>query len=173
MTAAQGFRIFGADPFDAAGWSVSSAGDINGDGFAELIVGVPGANGPTNIRGVAGEAIVVFGKASGFANIDAATMTAADGFRIFGADTQDYAGRSVSSAGDINGDGFDDLIFGADRGDGPTNTRGGAGEAIVIFGRTGAFTNIDVSTMTAADGFRIFGADTSDYAGRSVSSAGE
>ena len=39
LTAAQGFRIFGADAFGGSGWSVSSAGDVNGDGFDDLIVG--------------------------------------------------------------------------------------------------------------------------------------
>ena len=56
---------------------------------------------------------MIFGKASGFADIDLATLTAAQGFRIFGADAGDYSGCSVSSAGDVNGDGFDDLIVGA------------------------------------------------------------
>ena len=56
---------------------------------------------------------MIFGQASGFADIDLATLTAAQGFRIFGADADDQSGRSVSSAGDVNGDGFDDLIVGA------------------------------------------------------------
>ena len=45
--------------------------------------------------------------------IDLATLPAAQGFRIFGADAGDQSGYSVSSAGDVNGDGFDDLIVGA------------------------------------------------------------
>ncbi len=80
---------------------------------------------------------MVFGKASGFGDIDLATVDVAasgQGFRIFGADAGDQAGRSVSSAGDINGDGFDDLIVGAYRGNGSGNGKTGAGEAIVIFG---------------------------------------
>jgi len=167
MTGEDGFRIFGADEDDRAGWSISSAGDVNGDGFGDLIVGAPNANG------IAGEAIVVFGKATGFADIDVSTMTEEDGFRIFGADLGDRAGHSVSSAGDINGDGFDDLIVGAPGGKGPTNANNGKGEAIVVFGKATGFADIDVSTMTGADGFRIFGADINDEAGYSVSSAGD
>ena len=58
---------------------------------------------------------MIFGKSTGFADIDLATLTAAQGFRIFGADAGDQSGFSVSSAGDVNGDGFDDLIVGAPR----------------------------------------------------------
>ena len=73
----------------------------------------------------AGDSYVVFGKASGFAAaIDLAAIAAGTGgFVIHGEDASDYSGISVSSAGDINGDGFDDLIIGAFDGDGPGNTR--------------------------------------------------
>ena len=56
-------------------------------------------------------------------SIDVATMTGGQGFRIFGADAGDLAGFSVSSAGDINGDGFDDLIVGALSAASPTGSR--------------------------------------------------
>jgi hypothetical protein len=60
LTAAQGFIIQGDDPYDRAGHSVSSAGDINGDGFADLIVGAwRGYNGGFD----AGEAYVIYGRA--------------------------------------------------------------------------------------------------------------
>ena len=173
LTAGQGFRIFGADQLDTAGRSVSSAGDINGDGFDDLIVGVWWGDGATNGKADAGEAIVVFGKASGFTDIDASALSPAQGFRIFGADASDNAGYSVSSAGDINGDGFDDLVVGVQMGDGPTNGRPDGGDAIIVFGKASGFADIDTSTMTAAQGFRIFGADANDRTGFSVSSAGD
>ena len=138
LTAAQGFVIQGDAQDDRAGWSVSTAGDMNGDGFADLIVGAPyGRNG-----GGAGEAYVVFGGVGGFGAADATgrkvldvtTLTAAQGFVIQGDTANDRAGWSVSAAGDVNGDGFADLIVGAPYGD-----DGGidAGEAYVVFG--GAF----------------------------------
>ena len=65
LSAAQGFIIQGDAAFDLAGWSVSSAGDVNGDGFDDLIVGAPDADGDDR-RHDAGEAYVVFGKAAGF-----------------------------------------------------------------------------------------------------------
>ena len=55
-----------------SGWSVSSAGDVNGDGFDDLIVGAPSADASGNAKADAGESYVIFGKASGFADIDLA-----------------------------------------------------------------------------------------------------
>ncbi len=172
-------RIFGADANDRAGQSVSSAGDINGDGFDDLIVGAGRSSGSANGKSFAGEAIVVFGKAGGFGNIDVAAadfVSSGTGFRIFGADANDRAGQSVSSAGDINGDGFDDLIVGASSGYGSGNSTFIAGEAIVVFGKAGGFGDIDVAAadfVSSGKGFRIFGADVRDQAGNSVSSAGD
>ncbi|WP_295528562.1 integrin alpha, partial [Novosphingobium sp. Chol11] len=169
LAASDGFIIQGDDAGDLAGRSVSSAGDINGDGFAELIVSAPyGDNGDTD----AGEAYVIFAKAGATrANIDLTTLAASDGFIIQGDVTRDYTGASVSSAGDINGDGFADLIVGAANGD---NGGYNAGEAYVIFGKAGATrTNIDLTSLAASDGFIIQGDVDYDRAGASVSSAGD
>ncbi|MDP3549336.1 MAG: cadherin-like domain-containing protein [Novosphingobium sp.] len=169
LAASDGFIIHGNAGDDQAGSSVSSAGDINGDGFVDLIVGARfGDNGGSN----AGEAYVIFGKAGATrANIDLTSLTASNGFIIQGDEGGDRAGYSVSSAGDVNGDGFADLIVGADAGDnGGTN----AGEAYVIFGKTGATrVDIDLTSLAAIDGFIIQGDVAGDYAGRSVSSAGD
>ena len=51
--------------------------------------------------------------AHGFADVDLATLTPAQGFRIFGTDVNDRLGYSVSSAGDVNGDGYNDVLVGA------------------------------------------------------------
>src|SRR5215204_920303 len=104
-----GFQISGEAEGDRSGFSVSGAGDINGDGFDDVIVGAPGAdpNGPGS-----GAAYVVFGKASGFvANLNLSTLTGTNGFRISGAAAGDASGGSVSAAGDVNGDGYDDVII--------------------------------------------------------------
>ena len=102
---------------------MSSAGDVNGDGFDDLIVGAVVGDASGNAKSYAGESYLIFGQASGFADIDLAALTAAQGFRIFGADAYDLSGNSVSSAGDVNGDGFDDLIVGAYLGDAAGNAQ--------------------------------------------------
>src|SRR5262249_59358710 len=132
--------IHGQDTTALSGSCVSSAGDINGDGFDDLIIGALCGDGPGNTRNYEGDSYVVFGKAWGFAaEIDLAAVAAGNGgFVIYGQDTGDQAGASVSSAGDINGDGFDDLIIGALNADGAGGTRS-AGASYVVFGHAGGF----------------------------------
>ena len=172
-----GFVIHGQDAGDSSGWSVSSAGDVNGDGFDDLIIGAVNADGPGNSRLGAGDNYVVFGKASGFAAaIDLAAVAAGNGgFVIHGQDAADFTGESVSSAGDINGDGFDDIIIGGSDGDGPGNTRDRAGDSYVVFGHAGGFAaEIDLAAVAGGNGgFVIHGEDAGDHSGWSVSSAGD
>src|SRR5262245_11288043 len=172
---AGGFVIHGQDAGDFSGWSVSSAGDINGDGFDDLIVGTVQGDGPGNARVQAGDSYVVFGKTAGFAaEIDLAAVAAGNGgFVIHGQDAGDGYGASVSSAGDINGDGFDDLIIGARLGDGPGNMRNAAGDSYVLFGKASGFAaEIDLAAVAAGNGgFVIHGQDAFDRSGASVSSA--
>ncbi len=67
-----------------------------------------------------------------YSNIDLSTLAAADGFRIDGVNDNDYSGWSVSSAGDVNGDGIDDMLIGARYAD--PSSRNEAGSTYVIFG---------------------------------------
>ena len=169
LSPSQGIRIDGdGEGQDESGYSVASAGDINGDGLADLIIGAPEA-GPDG-REDAGSAYVIFGKTSGWSNIDLANLAPGDGFRIDGAAAGDNTGYSVSSAGDFNGDGYDDLIIGAPY----ANDR--AGSAYVIFGKAPGFGDIDLANFSAADGFRIDGVPgylVGGQAGHAVASAGD
>ena len=65
------------------------------------------------------------------ANVDLSTLSGTTGFKISGEAAGDWSGRSVASAGDVNGDGFDDLIIGAYKSD-PHGSQSGA--AYVVFG---------------------------------------
>jgi hypothetical protein len=126
-----GFVINGMDTGDQSGISVSSAGDINGDGFDDLIIGAPGA--APGGRDGAGESYVLFGRATGFApSLDLADLDGSNGFVLSGIDAGDGSGRSVNSAGDVDGDGFDDLIIGAPGAE--PNGKENAGESYVMFG---------------------------------------
>ncbi|AFZ31544.1 FG-GAP repeat protein [Gloeocapsa sp. PCC 7428] len=162
-----GFVINGINRFDGLGYSVSSAGDVNGDGFNDLIVGIRYAE-PNGQNG-AGQSCVVFGKASGFdASLDASTLDGNNGFVVNGIDVYDFSGYSVSSAGDVNGDGFDDLIIGAN----------GAGQSYVVFGKALGFdASLDASTLDGNNGFVVNGIDIGNVLGTttkvSVSNAGD
>ncbi len=157
----RGIRIDGAAPDDLTGTSVAEAGDVNGDGRADVIVGAPGLPA----LGGPGLAYVVFGRASGTVDLGA---LGAGGFRMAGA-PGDLAGLAVAGAGDVNGDGRADVMVGADRAD--ENARANSGSAYVVFGR--ASTGNVVLPALGGTGFRIDGAAAGDHAGASVSGAGD
>ncbi|MFN8994009.1 MAG: integrin alpha [Pseudomonadota bacterium] len=161
-----GFVINGRDEFDQFGRSVASAGDVNGDGFADLIIGAHRANGE------AGESYVVVGKSGGWAaEIDLEAFAGGTGgFVINGRDQFDRSGYSVASAGDVNGDGFADLIIGA------MGANGAAGESYVVFGKAASDWGAEINLADIAGGtggFVINGRDPGDSSGWSVASAGD
>ncbi len=167
-----GFRILGVDPDDRLGWSVAGVGDANGDGTDDLIVAADAADGDRGGTNV-GEVYLILGTDSATrGDIDLATLAAADGIRFVGIDSSDFAGRSVSAAGDVNGDGISDILIGTSGGDG--NGESNAGEAYLIFGRTSwSGGTIDLGSLSAEDGVVIFGDEAGDRAGYSVSAAGD
>jgi hypothetical protein len=160
-----GFQIDGGAAGDLAGNSVDGAGDVNGDGLADVVVGAPLAG--NNSRTESGSAYVVFGKTTS-GTVDLGAL-GAGGFRIDGARANDRVGISVAGATDVNGDGRADVVVGAPF---ARNSAGSySGAAFVVFGRTTTST-VDLATL-GADGFRIDGAAAGDDAGRSVDAAGD
>lgn len=150
---------------------VDIAGDINGDGFSDIAFGAAYAD-PGGVTD-AGEAYVVFGKASGFGALETvAGLDGADGFKIEGLATGDSLGAKVATAGDINGDGLDDLIIDASAADGLGQNNSGV--VYVVFGSTAAFgASVDVSALDGADGFEINGLAANTFSGRSVAAIGD
>ena len=166
-TNAGGFVINGTYVYGTSGRSVSSAGDVNGDGFADLIVGAP-YDDPNGYD--SGASFVVFGKTDGSADELSDVEDGIGGFVINGVSAGDNSGRSVSSAGDVNGDGFDDLIVGAFYDD-PNGDDSGA--SFVVFGKTDGSV-VELSDVEGGTGgFVINGVSEDDSSGYSVSSAGD
>jgi len=168
-----GVVLNGIDIQDECGRSVSAAGDVNADGYDDVIIGAQG--GDPLSRGGAGESYVVFGAPGVGAGgeIILSTLSGANGFLIAGAVTQDRSGRSVSAAGDVNGDGVHDLIIGATGAD--PNGQSGAGTSYVIFGASGLGASgvLDLASINGVNGFALNGIDAGDMSGQSVSAAGD
>ena len=177
LNATNGFIIRGAFENDIAGNSIASAGDVNGDGVTDLLIGARGVNrdGSTN----AGAAYVVYGKKTGETwtslivdptsttgrkILDLGNLRASDGFMIQGESQNGEFGISVEGLGDVNGDGLGDIGIGAPYAvSGTLNTTLG-GKAYVIFGHaSGQGTTVsgrqvlDVTAMTASQGFIMEG----------------
>ena len=170
-----GFTLNGIDAYDQSGFSVSSAGDVNGDGYDDLIIGADGADPNGDNR--AGETYVIYGGANAPGTdgvLDLSALDGTNGFILNGIDGSDGSGRSVSSAGDVNGDGYDDLVIGAWGADPGGDSD--AGETYVVYGGArapGTDGVLDLSMLDGANGFILTGIDGSDFSGFSVSSAGD
>ncbi|MCA9695604.1 MAG: FG-GAP repeat protein, partial [Myxococcales bacterium] len=162
-----GFAIDGEAPYDYAGFAVGPAGDVNGDGVPDVIIGALTADfgGPSS-----GRSYVVFGKQGDTAPVSLADVAAGDGgFAIDGEQPNDFSGVSVNGAGDVNGDGLDDVIVGAHQSDvGGVNS----GRAYVIFGKDDGAPVLLGDISLGLGGFAIDGGNAKDYAGVSVHAAG-
>jgi hypothetical protein len=169
LNGTNGFKINGEGAGDGFGASVSGAGDVNRDGFADLLIGASSAQ----TKGLApGGSYVIFGKREAFGPVfEVSNLNGNNGFKIYGEASGDGFGWSVSSAGDVNGDGFNDLLIGAAQMGGSGSN---SGASYVIFGRESGFSPVfDLSALNGKNGFKVIGESESDYAGRRVSTAGD
>lgn len=146
------------------GFSASSAGDVNGDGIEDFLIGAPYADAHGTDSGVA---YVVFGDAlsadSYFSLEDLEADVVYGGFAIHGVTPGELAGRSVSAAGDVNGDGLDDVIIGA------SSDSLARGAAYVVFGKTNT-DMIHLDEIAAGDGGYVI--QSADSAGVSTDQFG-
>ena len=174
LNGSNGFILNGIDAVDNSGFSVSSAGDVNGDGYDDLIIGAWGAD-PGG--GGSGETYIVYGGASAPGRdgvLDLSDLDGTNGFILNGIDAGDSSGHSVSSAGDVNGDGYDDLIIGARYAD--PNGDFWAGETYIVYGGAtapGTDGELNLGALDGSNGFILTGIDWLDRSGFSVSSAGD
>ena len=169
LDGSNGFRLNGVAKGNDEGYSVSNAGDVNGDGFDDVIVGVPYAspNGDAS-----GSSYVVFGRAAGFGNVfDLSSLNGNNGFRLDGEREFSDAGFAVSGIGDFNADGFDDLMIGAPGAD-PDGFRVGA--SYVVFGKADGFNpSLKLSNLDGNNGLILKGLHLDFEVGRFVSDAGD
>ncbi len=162
-----GCEVRGASANDRLGHACSGAGDIDGDGFLDLIVAANEAN-RGGLQDV-GEVVVIFGSTSLPAVIEASNLGSL-GFKARGLAAGDQFGVSVAGVGDVSGDGRDDLLIGASRAN--PNGRNNAGAAYLIHGRSDF-----PALLTGADyltyGVPYEGIDAGDQGGFSVAAAGD
>jgi len=148
---------------DSSGTSVAGAGDVDGDGYDDFLIGAPlNDEGPGN---EGGQSYLIFGKASGWA-MDTGLANADASF--WGQAGDDYSGSAVAGAGDVNGDGYDDLLIGAlENNEGPGNE---AGQTYLILGKASGW-GMDTDLGNADASF--WGEAASDFSGVSVAGAGD
>ncbi|WP_144876322.1 beta strand repeat-containing protein, partial [Hyella patelloides] len=178
LDGSNGFILQGVNTEDGTGSSVSDAGDVNGDGIADLIIGAPSAGEIVediygdNVNDRRGASYLFFGNDSGFNSIvDLADLDGSNGFLLSGINFGDRLGKSVSGVGDFNRDGFDDVIVGA-----PSYNYQDeyGGNSYLIFGQADGFAaDIDLTIIDGSNGFVIQGVDGGDTSGFSVSGAGD
>jgi hypothetical protein len=161
LNGTNGFVVNGLDSRSRLGRSVNTAGDINGDGKADLVLGAP-------LQGNGGRTYVIFGQSSFPPSFDLFTLNGTNGFWVGGISPQDRSGFSVSAAGDVNGDGKDDLVLG------DPSTYSSRGAAYMIFGQNSFPSSFNLSTLNGANGFVVYGIEPDSCSfGESVSAAGD
>jgi VCBS repeat-containing protein len=167
LNGTNGVRFDGIDAGDNAGSWLSGIGDLNGDGLSDIIISASAAD--ADGKSDAGESYVIFGRTDGFgASFDLSALDGSNGFRLDGEAIDDNAGVSTSGAGDINGDGYQDLIIGA------SSANGGAGRSYAIFGAADGFSaDLDLSALDGTNGFRLDGGLGGELSGASVAGIGD
>jgi len=151
----------GEASLDYSGSALAPAGDIDGDGYDDFVVGAYGNDEAGN---AAGQAYVVFGQAGGWTT---GVSLAAAGASFLGELPDDRAGNAVAGAGDVDGDGYDDLVIGAFGND---EAAAGAGQTYLVLGRAGGW-SLDASLSGADASF--LGEGASDLSGSAVAGAGD
>jgi predicted nucleic acid-binding Zn-ribbon protein len=155
--------FYGSVDYDNAGYSVAGAGDVNKDGYDDIIIGAPYNDDSSND---AGAAYINFGKTSGW--VMDFNLKSSDA-RLLGEKDTDNAGAAVAGAGDINKDGYDDVLIGAPYSD-CDGTKGDGGQTYVMLGKPTGWSNPQFLGTADAS---FWGQEDKDRIGVSLSSAGD
>ncbi len=153
--------FIGENEKDRSGCSISGVGDVNGDGYDDILIGAHWNNEGGN---KAGQTYVIFGKPSGWC-IDTSLSEADASF--IGEHYEDESGWSVAGAGDVNCDGYDDILIGAPNSD---EWRNNAGQTYLIFG---SINNWDVDTNLSKSNASFLGENEEDNSGYSITGFGD
>lgn len=170
-----GLRMQGAGTSYLAGSAITSLGDVDGDNVADFAVGAEDLNAPALVRG--GVVTVLFGDetfALSVTTFDLTNISAGEGVDIISMEPNRVIGKYVASAGDVDGDGLNDVLIGSPNADQGAVTD--AGEVLLIYGATlaaNAGGQIDLGALTPAQGVRILGADAQGLFGATLSSLGD
>lgn len=157
------YSFFGENSGDNAGYSVSSAGDVNNDGLDDILIGAPYNN---YYYSDAGKVYVIL--SSSFPASTSVMNVSSANYFFTGEAADDNAGASVASAGDVDGDGYDDILIGARYNDG-----GGAdaGKGYLVLGSAmvgGSWTH----SLDFAN-YELVGDNADDQAGTYVAGVGD
>ena len=158
-----GLTVYGEAGGDNLGFTVAS-GDVNGDGIDDVLVGARFAS--SGDKTGAGKAYIIYGGPGLGGIVD--TAAGQEDATIVGRDSGDFLGIALG-AGDVNGDGFDDLILGAAGGDGPAGDRQEAGEVHVVLGASDLPATSDLAVTDPA--FSVYGATAKDSLPNHLSAA--